>query len=360
MNIRKILLLGPNVDMSIHGGIVTHMKLLNTLSNNDNFDFEIRTFTLGKRSFMGEKISLIKILYSYLYYFNTLLFNKYDIVHINASMTNSSILKNFIALLIGKLFFKKVVFQFHGGDPDNIKTFYTYFLKKIVHLSDVILVLTDEQATIGDYAKLSEQSKVKKIPNYMHVRDVDINSRKNLKDIHFLFLGRVIKEKGIFEIIDAVKKLSKKLKNFRVDVMGDGPELKKMREMVENTGLNHFFVFHGFVTVGKDEIFRDSHILLFPTWKEAFPYVALESMLFKMPMITTRVGALSEIVDDGKNGFLINSRDVDALSDKMEYFLLNPQQIETFGEQSFEILEQRYSTEIMKKNFTAIYNGVLE
>lgn len=360
MNIKKILLLGPNVDMSVHGGIVTHMKLLNTISTTDNFDFEIKTLTIGERSFQGEKISLIKFLYSYIYYAKTLLFDKCDIVHINASMANTSILKNFMALLIGKLFFKKIVFQFHGGDPENIKTSYTYFLKKIVHLSDVILVLTDEQATIGDYEKLSEQSKVKKIPNYMQIRDVDINSRNNIQDIHFLFLGRVIKEKGIFEIIDAVKKLSKRSKNFRVDVVGDGPELKKMREIVENAGLNHFFVFHGFVTVGKDEIFRDSHILLFPTWKEAFPYVALESMLFKMPMITTRVGALSEIIDDGKNGFLINSRDVDALSDKMEYFLLNPQQIETFGEQSFKILEQRYSTEIMKKTFTAIYNGVLQ
>ena len=360
MEIKRILLLGPSENMSLHGGIVTHMKLLGIISKTDNFDFELNSLTIGKRSFFREKISFYKILYSYVNYIKILLFEKYDIVHINASMKNNSILKNFATLLIAKLFLKKVVFQFHGGSPKDIKSYYKYFLKKIVMWSNAMLVLTDEQSAIRLYLDTSEQSKIQKVPNYITIRNVDIKDRKNLKHIHFLFIGRVIKEKGIFEIIEAVKNISQKFDNFRIDVMGDGPELDNMKKVVKNLGLNNYFLFHGFVIDGKDKIFSDSHVLLIPSYREGFPYTVLESMLFEMPIIATGVGALSEIIDNGKNGFLIDCKDVGALSDKMEYFLLNPQQIKIYGKQSFKILVQRYSTEVMKKNFTEIYSEVLK
>lgn len=362
MKRKEVLIVGPNVDMIIHGGIVTHMKLLLSFANDKDYDFNLQAFTLGERKVVGEKITMYKLLTSYLEYIWKLLTKKIKIVHINSSMKNGSIIKNFFVLLISKIFLKKCIFQFHGGSPDDISRHFIFILKFIISLADKILVLTDDQMNIKHYLNESEWTKIEKIPNYIKIRNVNLSNRKHDTKVHFLFVGRVIKEKGIYEIIKAAKKLIDNDLDFQVDIMGDGSDLKEMKQVVNKLELQRYFQFHGFVTndVKKDNLYSTSNIMIFPSYyKEGFPYTILEAMLFKMPIVSTKAGALADVIEDNKNGFLIPFQNHEILAEKMKYFILNLKDIERMGSHSLSLINTKYSTEIMKQKLTNIYQELI-
>ena len=115
--------------------------------------------------------------------------------------------------------------------------------------------------------------------------------------------------------------------DFRINIVGDGRDLDKMKSLVSSKNLQNYFSFFGFVTSSKlkDEIFELSDIMIFPSYyKEGFPYVILEGMLFKLPIISTSVGSLADIVEDGESGFLIAERNEYELEKAMRYFINNP------------------------------------
>ena len=93
--IKQILAIGPNLDMKVHGGIVTHMKTLETLSINTD-KFIIKFFSIGKKAYVGERLSKINIIVDFFKYLMILKNKDIAIVHINASMKNRSVLKNFL------------------------------------------------------------------------------------------------------------------------------------------------------------------------------------------------------------------------------------------------------------------------
>ncbi len=355
----NVLVVGPNIDMTIHGGIVTHMKLLLSLTKDEKFDFNLQVFTIGEREYVGEKVTAYKLLMSYFHLVWVLISKNIDIVHINSSMKNGSIIKNYCALIVSKLLFKKSIFQFHGGSPEDISGNLTFILKMIVVLSDKILVLTDDQMNIKNYLKKSKWDKVEKIPNYIEKRTANVNQGKNTTKVYFLFVGRIIREKGIFEIIEATKKLRDEGLDFQVDIMGDGSDLNKMKELVHKLKLEKYFIFHGFVTedAKKDLLYTNSNVMVFPSYKEGFPYTILEAMLYKIAIISTGVGALSDVIVNNRNGFLVPAKDPDEVFEKMKYFILNPKEIGRMGLNSFDLIESKYSTEIMKLKLTDIYQG---
>ena len=359
MKLKKVLVIGPNTDMAVHGGIVTHMILLALLSRNRQFEFYLDFFTIGKKVYVGEKVNIGKIFSDFGRYIYLLAQNKFKIVHINASMKNYSILKNLVILIFAKLFFKKCIFQFHGGEPVDISKFFRFYLMLIVNLSDKILVLTDNQIKIKKYLRKTKWGKIEKIPNFIDADYSNLEKCFSLKKPNFLFTGRIIREKGIYEIVAAVKKLSKENLIFSVNIMGEGPELESLKKVVKKLDLDRYFLFYGFVKDNaiKKNIYLDSHVMVLPSYyKEGFPYAILEAMLFKMPIISTQVGAIPDMIENQFNGFLIPERSVSALFEKMRYFILNTQTIELMGLNSFNLVNSKFSLENMSLRFTRVYN----
>lgn len=361
MNFHNVLVIGPNVNMTIHGGIVTHMKLLLSLSKLEKFYFKLQTFTLGKRKIVSEKITPYELFTDYLNYIGVLLVDKIEIVHINSSMKNGSIVKNFLVLLFAKIFFKKCIFQFHGGSPNDISNNFKIILQLIAYLSDKILVLTKEQSNIKIYLNKSEWKKIEQIPNFIEKREVKMYKRKYDSIIQFLFVGRIIREKGVYEIVEAANTLVKNNFSFHINIMGDGDDLNEMMKKVKKLQIMDYFTFHGFITKAskKDFLYATSHVMLFPSYKEGFPYAILEAMLFRLPIISSGVGALLDVIEDDINGFLIPSKNAEIIFEKMKYFIINSNEIKRMGLNSFELINSKYSTNIMKNKLSNIYNEIL-
>ena len=112
----------------------------------------------------------------------------------------------------------------------------------------------------------------------------------------------------------------------------------------------------------KNAVYNNSNIFVFPTYydRECFPLSILEAMSFGLPIISTNEGAISEIVDDNINGFIVDKRDIQQLVDRILFLYNNRDKLNDFGNSSLEKFKNNYSLEIFENNFKNIVDKVME
>ena len=145
------------------------------------------------------------------------------------------------------------------------------------------------------------------------------------KSLGILFVGWVIKEKGVFELIEACKLIAQSY-DFSVTIVGDGTALDTLVSTAKSYNLSNRFNFVGW-TKGEKllEVYRLADIFVLPSHMEGLPNVILEAMASRLPIITTPVGNIPDIVEDGRTGILVPPKDVIKLAQSIEsLFLLYP------------------------------------
>ena len=163
-------------------------------------------------------------------------------------------------------------------------------------------------------------------------------------ETNFLFIGRLLKEKGIFDFIEAAKIVKQRYPNAKFTVLGrtdaDNPgalHANQVQELVA-TGVIDY---PGQVANVVDWI-ADSHVFVLPSYREGVPRSTQEAMAVGRAVITTDVPGCRETVIDGKNGFIVPKWNPQALAEKMIYFIENPEQIQAMGEESYKIAQEKF------------------
>jgi len=140
-----------------------------------------------------------------------------------------------------------------------------------------------------------------------------LNSQFNIDDnkLKLLYVGRISKEKGLSVLVDSVKKLGEKRKDFHLIVVGDGPYLKDMKTALNNEPV----VFTGYLK-GKtlSQVYASSDIFVFPSSVDTFGYVVLEAQASGIPVIVTDQGGAKENMIQGKTGFIVPANDSTAMA----------------------------------------------
>lgn len=162
--------------------------------------------------------------------------------------------------------------------------------------------------------------------------------------INFLFIGRLLKEKGIFDFIEAAKIVKQQYPKAKFTVLGstdaDNPgalHSDRVKELVA-TGLIDF---PGQVANVVDWI-ANSDVFVLPSYREGVPRSTQEAMAVGRAVITTDVPGCRETVVDGVNGFLVPKWNPQALAEKMIYFIENQEQIQAMGEESYKIAQEKF------------------
>ena len=177
------------------------------------------------------------------------------------------------------------------------------------------------------------------------------------KPVSFVFIGRLLREKGIFEFLKAAEQVKKKYPVVVFKVIGsfdsENPGALKQGELqyyIEN----NIIEYPGFVTSIKDWI-RESSVFILPSYREGVPRSTQEAMAMGRAVITTDVPGCRETVVEGKNGFLIPRWNVAALAKAIEYFIENPEEIKRMGEESHKIALEKFDGEkVNQKLFNII------
>lgn len=168
------------------------------------------------------------------------------------------------------------------------------------------------------------------------------------QQISFIFIARLLAEKGIFEYIEAAKLVKQKYPNIIFKIIGGlddenpyGLTEKELKDVISSGVVEY----SGFVTDVAKRI-QDSAAFVLPSYyREGVPRSTQEAMAIGRPVITTDVPGCRETVVDGVNGFLVPKWNPEALADKMCYFIENPEQVNKMGLKSYEIAQEKFDAE---------------
>jgi glycosyltransferase involved in cell wall biosynthesis len=164
------------------------------------------------------------------------------------------------------------------------------------------------------------------------------------KPIRFIFIARMLVEKGVYEYLAAARIVKLKYPDTEFVILGgldpDNPAAlsKEQLTLAISEGL---VIYPGHVS-NVPEWLTKSHVFVLPSYREGFPRSTQEAMAMGRAIITTNVPGCRETVQDGKNGFLIPLFDVEALAEKMIYLIEHPDQIVRMGNESYSIALEKF------------------
>jgi glycosyltransferase involved in cell wall biosynthesis len=354
----KVLLTGPSLNESV-GGIAIHVNnLLEIFQDNPDVKIDHFPITAAKynRESWAKKVQrLTHIIWPYMVKLNT-----YDAIHLNSTFDNRSVIRDlFYAIIAILVKGHNVIFQFHGGEPSNVILFKYKMLRNVFrwvfNRGRHVLVLSQFQQR--QFETYFPKANVILVPNCIPV-PVKEPKLKNDNIVNFLFIGRISESKGILKIIEAAKLLLENQCKFEINICGKGPLEEKLLEEISSKSLQKYVKYLGFVSgQTKEYVLHEADVMLLPTdHNEGFPYALLEAFSYAIPVIGTKKGAIPEVIDDGINGFIIESNDEESLFEKMRFFCHSPEKAISMGNNGRNKLTEKYTADVLLKKLTAVYS----
>lgn len=343
----NILLLVP--DLRGPGGVNNYYNALNL----PGF-VKARHFFVNTQTPQSKWIKPFRLVWNFIKFTLQLIFIKTDLVHVNPSLDFNSFFRDGMFILISRCFGKKILVFFRGWeDPfeNKIKQskFLTLFFHSTYKKAHRYIVLSQ-----GFKSKLLSLGIPGNTPFHIETTVADSSQTDLINwkfreqtfntDITCLFMSRIEKEKGILIAMDAVRKLKEKLKDRNISLLiaGDGSFKKEAEDYAKKNKLD-FCRFIGHVSGEKKfRLLLDSHIFLFPTYYgEGMPNNILEGMVYGMPVFSRFVGGIGDVAENGKNGFVTNSKEPEDFANAM-YELIKQKQ------RFFEIARLNHQTGVDK------------
>lgn len=174
--------------------------------------------------------------------------------------------------------------------------------------------------------------------------------------LKFLFIGRLLKEKGIHEFVQAAKLVKKIYPDTEFTVLGaiDHHNLGALQQTDLDTLISSNIIqYPGHVSNIKDWI-ADSHVFVLPSYREGVPRSTQEAMAIGRAIITTDVPGCRETVINTKNGFIVPKWNPEALAEKMIYFIEHPEQARLMGAESYKIAVEKFDAEKVNQRLVNI------
>ena len=300
MDARNVLTIGIDYRI-VRGGVAAVENVYSTFYQ--PFNHLTTTVTNGQ---VKKLLVLCKAILQFLYW---MLFHpEIKILHVQGA-SNASFWRKRIFIYIAKWFDKKIVYHMHGGGFGDFSRKHPQAVRRLLEKCDVVIALSD-------YWKSFFESELH-FKNVVVVKNVIaepvINPNKTTC-FSLLFLGLLGQNKGIYDLLDCLNEhksvFSGKLKLF----VGGNGEISKVTQIISKYGLNDIVSFEGWVSGDKKiELLNKVDAYILPSYHEGLPISILEAMSYSLPIISTNVGGIPEILKNGENGFIMSPGDKDAM-----------------------------------------------
>jgi glycosyltransferase involved in cell wall biosynthesis len=207
----------------------------------------------------------------------------------------------------------------------------------------------------GDVNMFISNHKLVYVPNGVVVNQTELN-KKNSKQVQILYLSNLVPSKGALEYLKAADIVIRKHHNVRFILAGVASSQSfsdRLRYYIASNKLDGYVKMPGGV-IGeqKEKLLASSDIFVFPSYfkYEVFGTVNIEAMGFGLPVISSKEGAISETVEDGVNGFIIDPKSPEDIADKISILVNNPDLRQKMGIKGREIFKSKYSLEAYARN----------
>jgi glycosyltransferase involved in cell wall biosynthesis len=162
--------------------------------------------------------------------------------------------------------------------------------------------------------------------------------------LSLLFVGRLHMQKGLDSLLRALHRLAPEYRNYRLSIVGDGPERDTLAHLARDLQLADKIDFLGWVDRDRiPEIYAAADAFLFPSRDEGMPNAVLEAMAAGLPILATRISGSEELVVDRENGLLVAVDDIPAMAEALQLIIADPETRCRMGQASRHRIEQHYS-----------------
>lgn len=369
----KVLLVSPYSKRKV-GGIGTWSKsVLDYVSSDDDVNLKFQNTKSFVKKFAPKKESkLSRLIFSSLdtvsiitkLFFNLLCFRP-DVVHFTSS-ASLALHKDKVAIfLTKKIFRRKIVLHWHFGRMPQIcdtKGWEYNMLMKVVNASDASIVIDYSSYTA---LKAEGIEKVYYVPNpitkaindaAVSVNPLEIASNRESGTI--LFVGHLLKDKGLFELVEACTQIKEVSKLVVVGFGAPGIQYELM-SIAKTRDNGEWLEFTG--DLKREDVFehyKKCSVFCLPSYTEGFPYVVLEAMSFGAPIVATSVGAIPEMLSEDC-GVVIGIKSVEQIVNVVSDLLANKEKAtamgnnahnKVFGNFTIDIVYQKYKNVWIKAN----------
>jgi glycosyltransferase involved in cell wall biosynthesis len=161
--------------------------------------------------------------------------------------------------------------------------------------------------------------------------------------------------KGLHYLVESMESVVKKHKDAIMVVIGEGEQRESLTEHIKKSGLEKNFFLVGYIDHA-NEYLKALDIFVFPSIKEGLPYALLEAGMASLPVISTTVGGIPDIIEDMKTGILIQPKNTRDLTHAISFMLEHPKDIKRYGKSLKEQVSTKFSSIKMLENIDKLFS----
>ncbi|WP_100610468.1 glycosyltransferase family 4 protein [Confluentibacter lentus] len=361
---KKVLLIGP-IPEPTTGVSLANKVIIENIEISGNFKIEYINTAYPKFEEIHGSFSFKKI-----YFFIKVNFLAYkvfrnDIIYITPGQTFFGVLKYLIFILISKLFKKELILHIHGNYLDKqyelLKGIKKKIFFKILNLTNKGIVLS--KSLIGNLTPFLHAEHIYILNNFVedNLIDYSINpsQKKDTKILNIIYVSNLMKEKGIFDLLDAFILMNKRGIAFKAKIAGNIDE--NSRELLNEYLSKLKNVDYCGVVKGKEklDLYNWGNIFILPTYykMEGQPIAILEAMATGNVILTTKHAGISDVFIDGENGYYVDKGSPLSIVEKVLLISSSFDNNGTISIKNKNLAKNKFTVHNFIKNLENIFNS---
>lgn len=287
--------------------------------------------------------------------------NRPDVIHVTVSGM-PGYYRDMLYVLIAWILRIKIILNLRSGDTAVLTSKVFMPARPLVYSSlRSAWCVAPLSTQISDTLKDLNIDKIKVMPNCVDIRPAPNTRASSSEDgriLRLLYVGWLIPAKGIEELMDALQMVE----GVQLTLVGPflaqyaGDNANWVIDLIGERELNDRVISTGRLdTEQARNVYRQNDALILPSRLEGFPNVVLEGMEAGIPVIATRVGAIPEIIRDGRDGYIVDVKDVNAMAERIADLRDNPDKRSSMGQSARERIIEHFSAEKVAKMWVDLY-----
>jgi len=178
---------------------------------------------------------------------------------------------------------------------------------------------------------------------------------------YIMFAGRIDREKGLFDLVECGRYISKERSDVRFIIAGKGRDFNKLKKKIKKIGLQDKFILTGQVNKNQlVKLYQNATIFILPSYHEGLPSVVLEAMSCGLPVIVTDVRGNRELISNGETGIVIPPRSPKKMAKTISTLLDDGKLRKKLGENARKIIEKNYTWDKISNKFLECYKSLVK
>jgi glycosyltransferase involved in cell wall biosynthesis len=342
------------------GGVASFFRILEPFAS-----VNVDHFIIGRRpDETSPHFSIFRLILDYIRFARTLSTGSYDIVHVNPSLNRKGVLRDAVFVLLStRLFRKKTVVFFHGWEIDYAEALVgwklTLFNFVFARADATIVLARDFKETLLKWGFEEGRIHVETtafeeyLTNGFDIERGIQHRRNGYFDV--LFFARLVRTKGIYEVLETFRLLGEKFPQMRLVIAGDGPEFANVKAFIAESGLQRVLLTGYIHADEKKDLLTRSAMLFLPSYTEGFPIAVVEAMALGLPVVTRTVGGIKDFFLQGRHGFTTESKDPAVFAPFITRLQEDQELYKDISRANYAHAQEHFSVPEVRRRMEAIY-----